>query len=79
MIGQLLVQRVGDRETAAAVFRLNVEEYPDAPLAHRDLGDFLLEEGVQEQALEHLLRARELTVEPDEELDAMISRASAGG
>jgi len=78
MIGQLLIERVGDRETASTMFRLNVEEHPGSPLAHRDLGCLLLEGGLPEQALEHLLRAQGLNPEPDTELEALIARARTG-
>jgi len=77
MLGRLLVARAGDRETAAVLFRLNVEEYPDSTLAHRDLGGMLLEDGSAGEALEHLLRARDLSPEPDAELEALIGRARA--
>jgi len=75
MIGQILIERVGDRETAAVLFRLNVEEYPDSPLAHRDLGSLLLEDGSPDSAMDHLMRARELSPEPDADLDELIDRA----
>ena len=61
-------------ETAAVLFRLNVEEYPDSPLAHRDLGVLLMEEGSSAQARVHLLRARELSPGPDADLDSLIMR-----
>ncbi len=77
-IGRLLIGRLGDRETAAVLFRLNVEEHPDSPLAHRDLGGVLLEGGSPGRALVHLLRAKELGPEPDAELEELIARARAG-
>lgn len=77
-IGRVLIERVGDRDTALALFRLNVEEHPDSPLTHRDLGGLLLEDGFPGQALPHLLRTRELSPEPDAELDAWIAKARAG-
>ncbi|MCP4546251.1 MAG: beta-lactamase family protein [bacterium] len=74
-IGRLLIARIGDEETAAALFRLNVEEHPDSPLAHRDLGGLLLDGGHSDRALVHLLQARELDPGPDAELDTLIARA----
>lgn len=74
-LGQLLIERAGDRETAASIFRLNVDEHADSPLAHRDLGSLLLEDGIRDEALAHLLRARELSSETDSALDSMISQA----
>jgi len=76
-VGRLLVERVGDRSTAAAVFRLNVEEHPGSAPARRDLGNFLFEEGQPAQALPHLLRARELSTEPDPELEATIAEVNS--
>jgi len=75
LLGRLLVERLGDRETAAAVFRLNVAEHPESPLARRDLGGLLLAAGEADSALVHLLRARALSPEPDDELEALIARA----
>ena len=77
MMGRVLIDRLGDRDTAAALFRLNVEEHPDSPLAHWDLGRLLVEDGFPERAMAHLLRARELTPEPSAELEALIARAGA--
>jgi len=78
MMGQVLIDRLGDRDTAAALFRLNVEEHPDSPLAHWDLGGLLVEDGFPDRAMAHLLRARELSPEPNAELEAVIARARAG-
>jgi CubicO group peptidase (beta-lactamase class C family) len=77
LLGRLLVERLGDRATAAAVFRLNVAEHPGSPLAHRDLGGLLLAAGEADSALVHLLRARALGPGPDDELEALIARARA--
>lgn len=79
MLGRMLIERAGDRDTARVLFRLNVEEHPDSPLAHRDRGVMLLEDGSPDRALEHLERARELSPEPDAELEDLIPRARAGG
>jgi CubicO group peptidase (beta-lactamase class C family) len=78
MMGRVLIERLGDRDTATAMFRLNVEEHPESPLAHRDLGSELLEAGSEDRALVHLLRVRELSPEPDAELEALIARAREG-
>jgi hypothetical protein len=69
---------LGDRDTAAALFRLNVEEHPDSPLAHWDLGGLMVEDGHPDRAMSFLLRAQELSPEPNAELEALIVQARAG-
>jgi len=78
MMARLLIDRLGDRDTAAALFQLNVEEHPDSPLAHWDLGGLMVEDGHPDRAMAFLLRAQELSPEPNAELEALIVQARAG-
>jgi len=59
------------RAEAKEIFRRALREKPDSSTAHREIGRLLLEEGVFEEGVFHLLRALEIRPKDHEALNGM--------
>lgn len=56
-IGYLVMENDGDMEAAEKIFKLNMEEYPDAANPHDSYADYFIKKGDKEAAREHLEKA----------------------
>ena len=56
-IGYQIMNNDGDLDAAEKVFKLNMEEYPEAANPHDSYADYLIEKGDKEAAKEHLEKA----------------------
>lgn len=56
-IGYQIMHNDGDMEAAGEVFKLNLEEYPEAANPHDSYADYLLAKGDKEAAKKHLEKA----------------------
>lgn len=74
-IGYMLMEE-GDHDAAEKVFRLNMEEYPDAANPRDSFADYLLEKGDKEQAKKYLQEAISLGEKNDLEEEQSILMGS---
>lgn len=56
-VGYQIMENEGDLEAAEKVFKLNMEEYPEAANPHDSYADYLIEKGDKEAAKEHFQKA----------------------
>jgi CubicO group peptidase (beta-lactamase class C family) len=76
LLGHIMIQLFDDRETAALVFGMNAEEYPEETLVWTDLGCLYLENGEPGKALGYLEKALALSPD-DDDIKELIQKARA--
>lgn len=75
-IGYLIMENDGDLEAAEKVFKLNMEEYPDAVNPHDSYADYLIKKGDKEEARKHLQQAISKAENSDREDEKDVMKMS---
>lgn len=75
-IGYIIMENDGDMEAAEKVFKLNMEEYPEAANPHDSYADYLIAMGEKDAAREYLEKAVSIAEKSDREDEKDIMKMS---
>lgn len=67
LVGYKILMEDKDMDAAEKIFKLNIEEYPEAANPYDSYGDFLLEKGDEQEAKEYFQKSAEMSKDSDDE------------